>query len=447
MLGPRPPDHPELEINVPRPVDAEPLDPGPPPGARGGLPAVLLAASMVAVLGVVLVTRPDPGPARTVSAPSAAEQLIPDPGRTGAATCTDPADRREWRVTWRATTSPTPEPTGSAPADRAGSVTLVPTGFAVRPLAGAAGSAGPAGVAGPTPTPGPALAGGWQSQDDGRWLLRWSPTLAEVATAVPNEEWVRMGPLATLAAVPMTVHQDPRFVTPDGACSVYLAPFISGTAGTDTVAVVGDSLLGQLSASEDGTATGAGWLLRRLTAAGDRVEIAGQGGRRWTITPDVAPGLEQAEASMQDELRGLRDARAVVVALGTNDAGWVARAPDQEQYALRLAWTLLHLGPMLDELRDHGHCTVLLTMAQRNKSYVDTAPGRFDAVATRINDYLRRRANADPDDGLKLADWAALADSHGTGDPQPWFGPDTIHLNLAGQAPYADALTRAAALC
>jgi lysophospholipase L1-like esterase len=143
----------------------------------------------------------------------------------------------------------------------------------------------------------------------------------------------------------------------------------------------------------------------------------------------------------------LREARSVVIALGTNDAGWVALAPNQEQYELRLAWVLMHLAPILDELRDHGHCTVLTTMATRNKIYIRTLPGRFDAAATRINEYLRERADADPNDRLRLWDWGAHADGHGTTDPQPWFGSDTIHLNHAGHGPYADELTSAAALC
>jgi lysophospholipase L1-like esterase len=238
------------------------------------------------------------------------------------------------------------------------------------------------------------------------------------------------------------------FVTPDGACTVYLAPFVTAAVETrNSVAVIGDSLVAQLYASEDGTATGSGWLLNRLTAAGSRAEIAGQGGRRWTIKPNIESGLAGADMSMLDEIRGLREARSMVIALGTNDAGWVALAENQEQYELRLAWVLLHLAPILDELRDHGHCTVLTTMATRNRTYLNAAPGQFEAAATRINDYLRQRADVDPNDRLRLWDWAAKANGHGTSDPQPWFGADTIHLNQVGHAPYADELTAAAALC
>jgi lysophospholipase L1-like esterase len=299
-------------------------------------------------------------------------------------------------------------------------------------------------------TAGSAQADGWESKDYDTWLLRWSPTVAETATASKKEDWKRLGSLSTLAAIPMTVRQDPRYVTPDGACSVYLAPFVSGTAGErNSVAVIGDSLVAQLYASEDGTATGTGFMLNRLVAAGDRAEIAGQGGRRWTIRPSEESTLIAADASMLDEIRGLREARSVVIALGTNDAGWVALASNREQYELRLAWVLLHLAPILDELRDHGHCTVLTTMATRNKNYVNTQPGVFDGVATRINSYLRERTEAasDPKDRLRLWDWAGEADRHGTTDPDPWFGPDTIHLTPEGRAAYADELAAAADQC
>jgi lysophospholipase L1-like esterase len=405
----------------------------------------------------------------TTSAPAA-------PGPSGSATPSPSGS-----ATPGPSGSPVPSPFSPSPADtalqaelaaKAAAVTLIPTGFAVRSLnpdhpdptatptatTGAAETATgvptiPAtATASPTaaPTPaGPALPGGWQSRDLDRWLLRWTPTPAEAAVAVRTEEWVRMGPLATLAALPMTALQDPRFVTTDGACTVYLLPF-RGPVGADTdntVAVIGDSLVAQLYGSSDRTPASTGPLLDRLVAQGDRAEISGQGGRRWGVKPDGLSSLEQADSVLLDELRGLREARSVVVALGTNDAGWVAHSTDREQYELRLAWVMTHLAPILDELRDHGHCTVLVTMAERNKSYGGSAPGTFDVAARQINDYLRTRANADPDDRLKLWDWGAHADPHGHLDPDPWFDNDTIHLKPSGFAHYADELTAASKLC
>ena len=53
--------------------------------------------------------------------------------------------------------------------------------------------------------------------------------------------------------------------------------------------------------------------------------------------PDARPALDGANFDMTDEIRGLRGAAAHVVALGTNDAGWVTMAKDGEEYELRLA--------------------------------------------------------------------------------------------------------------
>ena len=102
---------------------------------------------------------------------------------------------------------------------------------------------------------------------------------------------------------------------------------------------------------------------------------------------------------------------------------------------------------MLDELRDDGHCTVLVTTATLDKRYSGASAARVQLAAQRINGYLRTRADASPDDQLKLSDWAALADQHTGVDPVPWFGASTVHLNEAGIAGYADELVRATALC
>jgi hypothetical protein len=137
----------------------------------------------------------------------------------------------------------------------------------------------------------------------------------------------------------------------------------------------------------------------------------------------------------------------VVVALGADDAWWAGQATRPAQHQARVRWVLRHLAPTLDELRDQGHCTVLVTTAARNKHYPDSPPEEFADAARRINTYLRTRAEADPNDGLRVADWAAHADSHRSTDPVPWFGTDTVQLNPAGIAAYANELTAAAALC
>jgi lysophospholipase L1-like esterase len=136
-----------------------------------------------------------------------------------------------------------------------------------------------------------------------------------------------------------------------------------------------------------------------------------------------------------------------VIALGTNDAGWITLAANHQQHEQRLTWVLAHLAAQLDELQATRQCTVLVTAADRNKIHHGAPAERFQAAAGAINGYLRQRAATDPRDSLKLWDWALAADQHSVRDPESWFKADTIHLNPVGVSVYADALTRAAALC
>jgi lysophospholipase L1-like esterase len=431
-------------------------------GQESFVPRLIGRAPVMVLVMVVCLTGAIAGLARLDrdgDPPHPPPQLsVPAAGETGASTCTDPQAGRQWRVTWKITAGP-PIGTPITVVARARATTIVPTGFSARPTrpdaapAPATSSAPSNRVTASGSTNGvpsamaaPPAAGGWVSRDGDIWLLRWSPAPGETGRDGPDETYERAGPFATLSGYLVNVGQSPRYVTPDGACTVFLTPFVSGPATGNTVALVGDSLVAQLDAPLD-PSTEPGVLQRALQAGGFRVEINGQTGRRFTALPGKAPGIESADTTLLDEIRGLRAAHSMVIALGTNDAGWIALSPDQETYELRLAWVLLRLAPMLDEIRQDGHCTVLVTMAERNKRYAGSAPGRFDEVAQRINAYLRQQADADPQDGLRAFDWAAVANSHGTTDPQPWFGADTIHLTTPGPARYADALAQAAALC
>jgi lysophospholipase L1-like esterase len=377
------------------------------------------------------------GPAATVAPGAETVDVVPTAGTTGASTCTDPVGRHIWRVTWKVTAGAGPD-AASGVSGQAEATAIAPTGFAVRPLTPGTQGAQDAQARSAT---------GWIDDAQDRWQLNWSPTLAEVAKAPKDETWSRIGGFATLAADKVYVGQSPRYVAPDGSCTVFLTPFVSGRAGRPTIAVVGDSLTAQLYAPDDNSFTGPGALAERLESGGDRVEINGQAGRRWTPDPDQAAGLEQADYSMDDEIRGLRAAGTMVIALGTNDAGWVAISPNQETYELRLSWVLLHLTPLIDELRADGRCTVLVTMADRDKRYLDSDPAKFQEAAGRINALFEQRADADSHDGLKVYDWAAQADPHGYGTKDAWFGYDYIHLTAAGIQAYANDLTQAAGMC
>jgi lysophospholipase L1-like esterase len=337
---------------------------------------------------------------------SAPEPLWPaEAAQIGASTCTDPSAGQQWRVSWKVSSQ----------------LGVLPTALQSRVLPD----------------------GSWQDRSGENWQLRWDQAPLESAGTDFAVDHTVTAPLSGLSQVAVSASLSPRFVTPDGACSVYTAPFGPGAAGPGSVAVIGDSLVSQVVPSE--TSASAGPLRSALGDEGYRLQIDGQGGRRWVVPQEKTDALDLANGAMVDELRGLRAAGTVVVSLGTNDANYVSLATSDTDFESRLSWTLTGLGKTLDELATNGHCTVLVTMAARGKG----SPGienvqRFELAATRIDDLLRRKAEAEP--RLALYDWGTQGDQHPYGTAQAWFGPDTVHLSATGLPVFVRALTDAAAL-
>ncbi|MCD5353915.1 hypothetical protein [Kineosporia mesophila] len=389
---------------------------------------VLVAIALIA--GVVGVRRLTPDPVPTY--PAQADQ-------NGSSTCTDPSANQQWRVSWTVS-------------DRTG---VLPTAMAVRTLPD----------------------GAWTDRGADQWQLRWNQAPAEVAGTDFAWDHSLTAPLSGLSQVAISASLSPRFVTPDGACTVYAAAYGPGAAGRGSVAVVGDSLIAQLipsngtefgssgatvspipgepteSPSPSSTSTaqatvgtaGSGPLVSRLTSEGLRPQVDGQGGRRWVVAQETSDALDLANGTMLDELRGLREAGTVVVALGTNDSTYASLAPNDAQFEVRLSWTLSKLQATLDEMAQHGHCTVLVSMASQGKRYAGTPRGnRFELAAARINAVLRSNAESQP--RLAFYDWGTQADQHALGTADAWFGADTIHLSPAGIPIYVKALGDAADL-
>lgn len=354
------------------------------------------------------------------------------PAQTGSATCTDPSTNQQWRVSWQVSSQ----------------MGVLPTGLDKRTLPD----------------------GPWQTQSGERWQMRWNQAPAQIAGTDFAWDNTLTAPLSGLSQVAVSASLSPRFVTPDGACTVYTAPFGPGAPGTGSVAVVGDSLIAQLvpGGKTESVTTGAtaspvpgtslspssaaateapatdGPLIEALRGQGLRVQIDGQGGRRWVVAQEQTDALELANGTMVDELRGLREAGKVVVALGTNDAGWSALG-SEALYEERLSYSLTQLENTLGELSRSGHCTVLLTVAGTGKTNSDIPRSeRFELAAARINDLMRRAAEASP--RLALYDWGSQGDQHAYGTADSWFGPDTVHLSPAGIRAYTQALTEAAQL-
>ncbi len=407
----------------------------------------------------------------------------PEPGRTGSATCTDPVANQEWRVSWRAVTgydagptyssttaapSPTNGPT-SSPTNGSGSpARRSKTGDRTTPTTLPTTPAATTTDAGPPPN-GYAAAdflltgfssrignGPWLSQDDALWRLRWTPRPGGPVPVDRPGTYQRDGTLVTLSPITPAVDSSPRYLTPDGSCTVFLAPFDAGPAGTSgtrgtsgaagSVALVGDDLAEQ--AAPD---------LRRPAQLGERPSVlVTEPGARWTTLPGAAGALDRAGTSELDELRGLHSAGGLVVGLGSADAEWIAAAPSRSQVGVRQNAVLAQLSPLLAGLDDADRCTVLLTVAQPAAPGAGPTPAarrtatadRFATAAGLINAMLVQAATAETGDRLKVWDWAGAAAGHRIGSPDPWFddaaGP---HLTSAGVTAYADALARAATLC
>jgi lysophospholipase L1-like esterase len=372
----------------------------------------LVAVAVVAAVVVVRNRQPAEPDAGVQGAAADTALRLPEPGTTGRSSCTDPESRRDWRVTWETAASSI-------------GVVVTPTALESRTAGGA-----------------------WTDESTRVWQLRWNlPRIEDPRFGTLMPEKAIDGALPRLALERIPARLSPRFVTPDGTCTVFATPYAYGGGDRGEVAVIGDSLVGQLGPDGDDL-EGPSLVTDRLVAGGWSVEVNGQGGRRWTRPPDARPGgLSWGDTTLVDEIRGLRGAKAQVIALGTNDAGWVSMAVGRQDFDLRLAWVLLHLAPILDEVESSGQCTVLVTAEDRKVHYLGSDEAQFTEAAHEINKLLRERAAKSPDDGVHLSDWAEVSADHHSGDADSWFGADTIHLNATGRATYADHLARAADAC
>jgi hypothetical protein len=166
----------------------------------------------------------------------------------------------------------------------------------------------------------------WLDQSASTWQLRWELTPPELVGIVGAFK-EKTGTLSTLTGNPVATYLSPNVVVPDGSCVVYMYPFAQ--ASGPKVAVVGDSLTESLRDSTFNQTWLQGYVQGALASAGRRAEVEGQGGRRWSPTEGLT-GLAKADSYLLDELRGLRTTsgglQTIVVALGANDAGWVALA-------------------------------------------------------------------------------------------------------------------------
>jgi lysophospholipase L1-like esterase len=291
----------------------------------------------------------------------------------------------------------------------------------------------------------------WQSLASSTWELRWNLVASEINDLAPPFH-ARRGPLAGLNEQIVATYLSPRVVAPDGSCTIYLVPFAEPLLSGPAVAVVGDSLLQSLRDPSYNATWLEGYVQGNLAdpAMGEprRAEVEGQGGRRWTPDPSKT-GIDRADTFLLDELRGLRakGLRGMVVALGTNDAGWAASGASDVDRRARLDTVLAQMDVVLQELRGYGICTVVVTPPDNLANYYNVAsPWYYAGAAQAVSQWLRDRVRAEPG-WLRLQDWAAVSRDHHTWSTDNWFQDDNIHLNLAGRLHYSQEVTMAGHTC
>lgn len=209
------------------------------------------------------------------------------------------------------------------------------------------------------------------------------------------------------------------------------------------------------------------------TGTGPRVAIAGdsitvQMTKRFNALTDWRPFIEpqsgQAFSSMQGELRGMaagiRDPNtgaqtrpdALVLALGTNDAGSIAGRPTQaerDNALIGFGWNLARV--LIDT--DAVQCRVLVTTHESGWRRVNGGAPEYLPILKQarkdVNAKIRDAAAADPD--IELVDWAQMSSTHGWYNPAsgvPWYPDgDPTHPNPAGLEKLSDALHDAAVGC
>jgi len=200
-----------------------------------------------------------------------------------------------------------------------------------------------------------------------------------------------------------------------------------------------------------------GWLQRILNASSLRVEVEGIGGRKMANNSEFTlPLLEQADGDMVDEFRGQAkywlSNRALVMALGANDALYPGGATDSTTFFFRATQVKSAIEAVLREASKVGTCIVLVTPPDDDLAGDLGALFPSYALAASLigNLYIDAKNGIVPGvnpTNLRVVDFGLESEAHHLGSTDNWFASDNLHLNATGQFAYALHITAGVNSC
>lgn len=252
--------------------------------------------------------------------------------------------------------------------------------------------------------------------------------------------WIVAGDQTGAAMLPMTQRAWQRTTA---------RPLLTGiqvevAAGTQAVAVIGDSITDGAMASLDADRRWPDFLAERLAPQGVAVVNAGISGARL-----LSDGMGvNALARLERDVLAQPGVRSVIVMLGINDIGWPGTAFARDAPPPTLEALAMGYRQLIEQARSRGLRVIGATLAPFQGALPGTPladyyqPGK-DALRQRVNDWIRHAGAFDA-----VIDFdAVLRDpAHPARMAAPFDSGDRLHPGDAGNRAMAQAVDLAALL-
>jgi hypothetical protein len=307
--------------------------------------------------------------------------------------------------------------------------------------------------------------GGWNQDTSLTWELVWGLR--------DKGDTRKQGKFSELSQYTPDGTESPKVIAPDGGCAIFLRPAANGQPSWRTVGVVGDSITQELFYGWYPPYTIAhekswydlmhviypqGRLQKHMNDMSLRVEVESWGSRTLVNWMDASgeSWLNQASMTMIDEFRGMAkywlSNKALVVALGANDAGaagrYIAAGATQYDRDARRLHANNRIISAIAEMSNVGTCVVLVTPPTGypfgDANYHDAALGIgwiYEHAAA--GSYASQGVKAS---NLRVVKFGEESSTH-HGGAGNWFWDDDLHLNEAGVDNYALMIKSAVASC